>query len=93
MALPKSTMDESGQVVIPLEIRRQLGLEPKDLIEFEVTEGRVTLIPVRPSFLDFFMTVPPLDPPMSDDEMEEAFEQGVADEVVASMRREMTPGR
>ena len=88
MALPRSEINENGQVVIPREIRLQLGLEPHDQVEFEVVDGRATLTPVRASILDFFMSVPPLDPPMSDDEMEEAFEQGVADEVLASMARE-----
>ena len=93
MALPRSELDESGKVVIPKEIRQHLGLEPKDQVEFEVANGRATLTPVRASFLEFYMSVPPLDYPMSDSDLEEEFEQGVADEVVSSMARERASKR
>jgi AbrB family looped-hinge helix DNA binding protein len=88
MALPKSEITESGEITIPAEIRRALGLEPKDQVEFEVIDGRAVLIPVRRSILDYFMSIPALEPPMADDELEEAFEHGVADEVMAGMARE-----
>jgi AbrB family looped-hinge helix DNA binding protein len=93
MALPRSEIDESGQVLIPLPVRQELGLEPTDQVEFEVENGRAVLRPVRASIFDFFMSIPALDPPISDDDMEEAFEQGVADEVVAEMAREKPAGR
>jgi AbrB family looped-hinge helix DNA binding protein len=88
MALPESVVRENGSVTIPTEIRGALGLKPNDRVEFEIVDGRAVLIPVRRSIFDYFMSIPALDTPLTDDEMEDAFEQGVADEVVASMARE-----
>lgn len=37
-----------GQVVIPKEIRDELSLQPGDEVDFEVSGGKVEVIPSRP---------------------------------------------
>ncbi len=42
-----STISSKGQVTVPQEIRKRLGLAPGDRVEFVVEEGRTVLRPVR----------------------------------------------
>ncbi len=45
---PSSTISSKGQITVPLEIRRRLGLKEGDRVEF-VVEGEKTVIrPARP---------------------------------------------
>lgn len=43
--LKVSRLQERGQVTIPLEIRRKLGLEPGDMIAFVETEQGILISP------------------------------------------------
>jgi AbrB family looped-hinge helix DNA binding protein len=46
---PSSTISSKGQVTVPLEIRRRLGLKEGDRVEF-VADGERTIIrPARPA--------------------------------------------
>ena len=38
-----STISSKGQITVPQEIRKRLGLEPGDRVEFVVEEGRTVL--------------------------------------------------
>jgi antitoxin PrlF len=42
-----STISSKGQITVPQEIRKRLGLEPGDRVEFVVEEGRTVIRPVR----------------------------------------------
>jgi antitoxin PrlF len=42
-----STISSKGQVTVPQEIRKRLGLEPGDRVEFVVEEGRTVIRPAR----------------------------------------------
>jgi antitoxin PrlF len=42
-----STISSKGQITVPQEIRRRLGLEPGDRVEFVVEEGRTVIRPAR----------------------------------------------
>jgi antitoxin PrlF len=46
---PSSTISTKGQVTVPLEIRRRLGLKQGDRVEFVVDNGQTILRPARPS--------------------------------------------
>lgn len=43
------TVSPKYQVVIPKEVREQLGIRPGQRIEAIAYEGRIELIPVRPA--------------------------------------------
>ena len=47
-AVPSSTISSKGQVTVPLEVRRRLGLHEGDRVEFVNEGGRVVLRPSRP---------------------------------------------
>jgi AbrB family looped-hinge helix DNA binding protein len=44
-----STISSKGQITVPLEIRRRLGLKEGDRVEFMVDRGRTVLRPERRS--------------------------------------------
>lgn len=44
LAMQSSTLTDKGQVTIPAELRRRLGLKPGDRIGFELTEGAIRLL-------------------------------------------------
>ena len=46
--MPTVTISPKFQVVIPKEIREQLGLSPGQKVRAIVYKGRIELIPVRP---------------------------------------------
>jgi AbrB family looped-hinge helix DNA binding protein len=79
----ETTLTEKGQVTIPLEVRRILGLRPKDKVRFEV-EGEVVKIRQAPSkILQWYGSVTPRNKPENFQELRENFEKGVAEEVVS----------
>jgi AbrB family looped-hinge helix DNA binding protein len=42
-----SSVSPKGQVTLPAEIRKLLGVKPKDKVAFQVEGGQVTITPVR----------------------------------------------
>lgn len=42
-----STISSKGQLTVPQEIRKRLGLETGDRVEFVVEEGRTVIRPAR----------------------------------------------
>jgi len=42
-----SAVTTKGQVTIPKEIRKQLGIQPRDKIDFVLEKDRVVLVPVK----------------------------------------------
>jgi AbrB family looped-hinge helix DNA binding protein len=75
-------VSEKGQVTIPLEVRKALGIQRGDRIVFELTgNGQATLRRARTWVEEFAGKVPPRDPPLSSEEERLAFERGVGAEV------------
>lgn len=42
-----TTLTERGQVTLPAEIRRLLGVKAKDKVTFEVEDGMIRIVPSR----------------------------------------------
>lgn len=45
--MPVSTISSKGQITVPLEIRRRLGLQVGDTVQFVLESGQVVLKPLR----------------------------------------------
>jgi antitoxin PrlF len=45
--VPSSTISSKGQVTVPIEVRRRLGLKEGDRVEFVFEDGRTVLRPAR----------------------------------------------
>jgi AbrB family looped-hinge helix DNA binding protein len=58
-----------GQITIPVEVRRLLGVGPHDKIAFHVVEGRVELEPVTMTLEDVFGAVKPRKAPEDFEEL------------------------
>jgi AbrB family looped-hinge helix DNA binding protein len=68
------TVTTKGQVTIPVEVRKLLGIEPQDKVVFQVQNGRVELRPVM-TLEEVCGLVPPLKQPLSDDELREIIDK------------------
>jgi len=44
---PSSTISSKGQVTVPIEVRRRLGLKVGDRVEFAFEDGRTVLRPAQ----------------------------------------------
>ncbi len=64
-----TTITQRGQVTVPAEVRRMLGLQPRDKVAFAIDGGEVKLVPARFTLESAYRSVPPLAHPISDKEM------------------------
>lgn len=63
-----STITQRGQVTLPAEVRRRLGVKPTDRVEFIIEDDdRVTVKPVKYTLETIFGSVKPLSQPMDFD--------------------------
>lgn len=79
---PVSSVSPKGQVTLPLEIRRLLGIQPKDKVAFRIQDGEVRVRPARSSLEAVYRSVPALKQPLSDKEMTEIAHEEHARQVV-----------
>jgi AbrB family looped-hinge helix DNA binding protein len=75
------TVSLKGQVTIPVEIRRLLGVEPGDKVSFSVRNGKVELRAVRSPLEESFQAIPALAPRRSWKEIERLAAQEQAERV------------
>ena len=68
-----SRLTRKGQVTIPGEIRRSLGLGPGDLVAYEVREGGILLKRVEPFDTQFHIALSATMDEWASSEDEEAF--------------------
>jgi AbrB family looped-hinge helix DNA binding protein len=65
----ETTLTQRGQVTVPAEVRRLLGLKARDKVSFTIDDGVVQLRAATFTLETAFGSVPPLDPPMPVEEM------------------------
>jgi AbrB family looped-hinge helix DNA binding protein len=85
-----SAVTRNGQVTIPSEVRRHLGIGTPGRVAFVVEDGTVRLQPVSLTLQDLYGSVPALPGRETgdfDDLIDEAM-QARADRVVERMRRQ-----
>lgn len=78
----ETTLTQKGQVTIPIEVRTQLGLKPRDRVVFEIEGEVVRLKPAVSRVLRGYGAVKPSGPSRSLNQERAEFEQGVAEEVL-----------
>ncbi len=83
MAAAETTMTTKGQVTIPAEIRAKLGLRPRDRVQFELEGDSVRLRRAESRIERHFGAVRTPAGPLDWREEREAFEEGVAEEVIS----------
>jgi AbrB family looped-hinge helix DNA binding protein len=91
MSFNTSVITRKGQVTIPIEIRRALGFNEGDRVMFirEGNDVRITTAHGVAARTAGMLSAYRREPPLTIREEKEAFVQAVAEEVAASMRREV----
>ena len=79
----ETTITSKGQVTIPKKVRTQLGLKPKDKVCFELEGNAVWLRPAPSRIARHFGAVQVPGRALDAKSEREAFEQGVAEDVLA----------
>lgn len=78
-----SRMTIKGQVTIPSEVRKMLRVAPGDVVVFEPSGDHATIRVRRSRLREIMGAAGRLPVPLSDEELEDAFERRVADEVMS----------
>jgi antitoxin PrlF len=79
----ETSVTEKGQVTIPQEIRRILGLQPRDKVRFEVDGDVVKISRASSKLIQWFGSVTPRNKPEDFHKIREEFEKEVAREVAS----------
>lgn len=67
-----SSVSPKGQITLPMEVRRRLGIKPKDQVAIDLEQDSVRIRPTkRQSFLDSYQAIPALPRHLSVEEMTE----------------------
>ncbi len=77
-----SSLSPKGQITIPQEVRKQLGLKTKDKVAIQVDVDRVTISPARSQLEAIYQSVPPLTTRYTWEEMTELAAEEHAQNVV-----------
>lgn len=79
----QTRVSSKGQVTIPVDIRKHLGVKPRDRVQFTViADGSVKVAPAPSRILALFGAVKPLKEPEDFEALHRAFEEGVAENVL-----------
>ena len=72
-----ATVTAKGQVTLPVEARRRLGIEAGTKLEILVTDdGRLEVIPLRGSIRELKGLLPPPPTPLTLEAMDDAIHEG-----------------
>jgi len=82
-----SSVSPKGQVTLPIAIRRQLGIKPKDKVAFHFEHGKLELTPAPAALAESYQAIPALKPPRSWKEIETL----VGEEIAQDTAREGLP--
>lgn len=78
-----TTITQRGQVTIPAEVRRVLGVKPKDKVAFQIEDDQVRLAPAKFSLETAYGSVNPLHRP---DDFKKITRQAKEEHVQRSLR-------
>jgi AbrB family looped-hinge helix DNA binding protein len=74
------TVGAKGQVTLPIEVRKQLGIEPKDKVLIEVVDNKAVVRRGIRSVMDLYGSVPPLKRKLTDRQVREIAMEEMAQE-------------
>jgi len=80
-----ATMTKRGQVAVPAEVRRRLGLGPRDKVIFSLDGDEVRLRPARFTLESVFGSVPPI-PGTTTEDFERQIDEAMDDAVERHVR-------
>ena len=80
-----TTITQRGQVTIPAEVRRLLGLKPKDKVTFTIEDGDVRLAPASFDLASAYGSVKPKQQPEDFEEASRIAKDEKAEKTVREM--------
>ncbi len=80
-----TSVTQRGQVTLPAEVRRLLGLKPYDKVAFTIDNGEVRLKPAKFTAETVYQSVPPLNHPLSDKEMSAIAKEDKAQDTIREL--------
>lgn len=84
----QTTLTKRGQITVPAEVRRLLGLKPYDKVSFTIDDGEVRLRAASFTLETAYRSVPPLRHPITDEEMSRIAKEEKAERSVRVSERE-----
>jgi AbrB family looped-hinge helix DNA binding protein len=83
----ETTLTQKGQVTIPIEVRKAMGLQPRDKVRFEYDPdgGVAVLRRASAGLADAYGAVSPRKRPENFDDARATFEEAVAQEVIGEV--------
>ena len=88
MRVYETRVTQKGQVTVPAEIRKELGIKPRDFVRFELTPDGVLLLPVISPVDRYFGAAASSEKTLTWREERAAFEEGVAREAESDRQSE-----
>jgi antitoxin PrlF len=83
-----ATITERGQVTLPAEVRKALGLKARGKVSFRIdAAGEVTVQPAKADWRASFGAVKPISRPEDFDRMSKEYREETADRVVRQMKK------
>jgi len=82
-----TTITQRGQVTIPVEVRRTLGLKPRGKVAFTIEGNQVRLAPATFTLESAYGSVKPSQKPEDFDEVSRSVKGGVAERTLGKLRR------
>jgi antitoxin PrlF len=86
-----ATLTEGGQVTVPVEVRRVLGIKPREKVAFTIEGDQVRLAPATFTLESAYGSVKPHYTPEDFGTMIAEAMDGHADEVVGEMTKPSSP--
>ena len=80
-----TTITQRSQVTVPAEVRRVLGVKPRDKVTFAIADGEVRLKPVAYSIESVYGSVKPSRKPEDFDELSRIAKDAKAEQTVHEM--------
>ena len=75
-----SSVSPKGQITLPQEVRRLLGIQPKDKVAIQLEENKVTIALKGSALLEGYRSVPALPRRLTDREMTDIATEDAAQE-------------
>lgn len=66
----RSRVSPKGQITLPSEIRKELGIKPKDQVSIQIRDGVITVVPRESRLLRHYQIAGGLEKPLSWKEIE-----------------------
>ena len=82
-----TTITQRGQVTIPAEVRRVLGVKHRDKVTFTIKDGEVRLAPASFSLESAYGSVKPSKKPEDFDEVSRTAKEAKAEETVRELSK------